>query len=108
MEQRIALFPHKLDRAMTPDLTRAEYDLIRDGIRLSAKNTMIVRLRPRQADLTRPHKIDGLAQWVFTTDIVSLEIWDKRGNFLWEYNAPWYLTPQERKLQGLFQKPALQ
>ncbi|MCI5060114.1 MAG: hypothetical protein MRY79_03475 [Alphaproteobacteria bacterium] len=102
--ERIAVMPYRLDQIMKPNLTPSEYKRIKEGIRLSAKNTMIIRLRPRESDLSHPHKIDGMEQWVFKTDIISLEIWDKRGNFLWEYNATDYTPPETNKLQGLFSK----
>ena len=100
--ERIVLMPYSMEKVMNGEITEAQYEFITDALRHSAKNTMIVRLRANEADLSRPYKIDGLYQWVFKTDIVSLEIWSKQGRLLWEYTAPWYTSPNTVKLNNIY------
>ena len=44
--ERIAVMPYRLDTIMKPEISFHEFEQIKKNIRLSAKNTMIVRLRP--------------------------------------------------------------
>ena len=102
MGERIAVMPHKLDLLLKPDLSETQYKMIEGSTSKSRENIMIVRLQPRQSDLSRPHMIDGMEQWLFITDIISMEIWTTSGSFLWEYNKPGYTSPETKKLQGLY------
>lgn len=107
LEERIVVMPHKLDMMMNSQIDKNQYDFIKKGIRNSAKNVMIVRLRTMEADTSRPYEIDGLNQWVLKAEIVSLEIWNRQGSLLWEYTAPWYVSPNTVKLNSLYNgKPA--
>jgi len=100
--ERIVVMPHKLDKLMTTSLSAAQYDLIQRALPSSAKNTMIVQLRATEGDLSRPYDIDGLQQWVLKAEIVALEVWSKQGSLLWEYTAPWYVSPRTKKLNNLY------
>lgn len=104
LDQRIVVMPHKIDQLMQADITEAQFNTIKDAIRVSSKNTMIVQLRATEGDLSKPYMIDGLPQWVLKTEIVSLEVWSQQGRLLWEYTAPWYLSPNTKHLNSLFEK----
>lgn len=100
--ERIVVMPHKLDLHMNSAITKAEYELISETVPHSAKNTMVVRLLAKEAKTKRPYEIDGMQQWLFTADVVSLEVWSKLGRLLWEYTAPWYVSPNTKKLNNLY------
>lgn len=100
--ERIVVMPHKLDILMNDAINKTQYDFINKAIKNSNKNTMIVRLQATQADTSKPYKIDGLDQWVLKAKIVSLEVWNKQGALLWEHTAPWYVSPNTKKLNSLF------
>ena len=48
------------------------------------------------------NKKDGKGQWMFLTDIASMSVWNKNGSLLWEYTAPWYVTPMRENLLDLY------
>ena len=100
--ERIVVMPHKIDKLMTTSLTESQYDLITRALPSSAKNTMIVQLRATEGDVSKPYKIDGLSQWVLKAEVVALEVWSKQGSLLWEYTAPWYVSPRTKKLNNLY------
>lgn len=104
--ERIVVVPHKLDTIMNNSIEKSQYDYIQSAIQSSPQNTMVVRLLPKKSDLSKPYRIDGLDQWAFTTDIASLEIWDQQKHLLWEYTAPWYISPNITKLNSLFKDRA--
>lgn len=99
--QRIAVMPYELDSFMSQDLSKEEHDFIQS--KLTGQNLMVVRLKCRESDLSLPHKIDGIHQWVFKTEIASMEIWNNKGLLLWEYTAPWYITPTVLELKDLYE-----
>jgi hypothetical protein len=102
MEQRIVVMPAKLDKLMNSDIDESQYNFIKEAIKSGHKQTMIVTMRANKADLDKPYDIDGLSQWALTADVVSMEIWDKNKRFIWEYSAPWYLAPEQQKLNDLY------
>lgn len=102
LDQRIVLMPYKLETIMNSEINETQYNFIQETTQASHKNTMVVRLRAKEADFSKPYEIDGLEQWVFKTKIASLEIWNKQNRLLWEYTAPWYISPNLSKLNKLF------
>ncbi len=104
LDQRIVVMPSKMDKVMKAQITESDYRRITEALRTSAKNTMIVRLRTTESDFSKPYLIDGIPQWVLKTEIVSLEVWSKQGRLLWEYSAPWYISPNTTQLNNLFEK----
>lgn len=107
MEERIVVVPHKIDVIMNSDISVNQYEMITEAVRTSAKNTLIVRLKPMEADLSRPYKIDGMDQWALTAEVVSMEVWSEQERLLWEYTVPWYVSPNTQKLNSLFkERPA--
>lgn len=100
--ERIVVMPHKLDKLMNSPITAAQYNLIKRSLASSAKNTLIVQLRVTEADLSQPYMIDGLQQWVLKAEVVVLEAWNRQGGRLWEYTAPWYVSPRTKKLNSLY------
>lgn len=104
MEERIIVMPVALDKHFNPSVSANEYRFLEENLRQSAENTLIMRLKPVRADLSQPHMIDGLPQWVMTADIDTLEVWSKQGRLLWEHTSPTYLSPTEAKIQNLYKQ----
>ena len=102
LDERIVVMPDKLDVHMNSTITKEQYDYISEAIPHSAKNTMVVRLLAKDSNTKKPYQIDGMQQWVMTADIASLEVWSRQGRLLWEYTAPWYVSPHTKKLNNLF------
>ena len=103
LDERIVVMPHKMDLLMNSPIDQTQYEFINKASKNSAQNTMIVRLRSTEADTSRPYKIDGLDQWVLKAEIVSLEVWSKKGALLWEYTVPWYISPNTIRLNRLYE-----
>lgn len=100
--ERIVVMPHKIDKFLDSALTKPQYDRLIDAGKKITDATMIVRLKATESDMSRPYDIDGLKQWVLKTEIVTLEIWNKAGQLLWEYSAPWYISPNTKALNNLY------
>lgn len=100
--ERIVVMPNKIDLAMNSTISENQYKHIKESLRYSSKNTMIVRLRATEGDLSKPYMIDGIPQWVLKADIVSLEVWSSQGTLMWEQTANWYIAPETRRLNKLF------
>lgn len=101
LDERIVVMPYKLEKLMNSPLEKSQFEYITDSLR-GKESTMIIRMKAREADFSRPYKIDGLQQWVFKTDIVTMEIWNWRKQLIWEYSVPWYVSPNTRELNTLF------
>jgi hypothetical protein len=104
LEERIIIMPNKIDVLMDSAITKAEYDFITEALPHSAKNSMIVRMKAKKGNVNQPYEIDGMQQWVLTADIASMEIWSKQGRLLWEYSAPWYISPNTLQLHNLYEE----
>lgn len=104
---RIIVMPNKIDKFMNSALSTAEFNRITKA-KGTGKATMIARLKATESDMSRPYDIDGLKQWVMKADIVTLEIWNKNSQLLWEYSAPWYISPNVRVLNNLYSEQPVQ
>lgn len=102
--ERIVIMPNKLDLLMKSEIDQQQYIFLEDALRNAVQHTMIVRLVAKEADLSKPYKIDGLQQWVMKAEVVSLEVWNEAGSLLWEYTAPWYMSPDTMRLNNLYKK----
>lgn len=100
--ERFILLPRGMRDVMNVQITPSQYQFLTDAKADNRSHTMIMSLRAYEADLSQPHEIDGLFQWVLKTDIVSLEVWNRRGRLLWEHTAPWYTSPNNIKLNKLY------
>lgn len=111
MGERFAVIPKELELHLNPVLPRTQYDYLLDVLEKGKPVTMILELRPAKADMTAPFDMDGTGggpdekdgkgQWMFLTDIASMSIWNRAGTLLWEYTAPWYVTPMRDSLLDL-------
>lgn len=111
MGERFAVVPKDLSDYMRPHLEKGQYDYLKAVLGNGKPVTFIMQLRPLTADLNAPFNLDGTGggpdakdgkgQWMFLTDIASMSVWNKAGTMLWEYTAPWYITPVRDSLLEL-------
>jgi hypothetical protein len=104
LDERFIVMPHKLDLIMKSKISESDYNSLKTNLPQSSRNTMIVKLRVTEADTNQPYMIDGLEQWVLKAEIATVEIWSPRRTLLWEYSAPWYLSPNTKVLNNLYEK----
>lgn len=111
MGERFAVVPKDLADYMMPRLEKGQYDYLKAVLENGKPVTFILQLRPLTADMNAPFDLDGTGggpdakdgkgQWMFLTDIASMSVWNKAGTMLWEYTAPWYITPVRDSLLEL-------
>ncbi len=103
LDSRFILIPYHMQKIMNDDIEKHEYDFLRKlGVTPSKEFIMTAELRADKANIDKPLMIDGLEQWALYTDIVSLSIWNEDGLLLWEYSAPWYVSPNKKKINELY------
>lgn len=102
MGQNIMVIPYKLEVLDSIEISDYTYNHIKSLIKQGEKYPFILRLRPAKSDLTAPHLIDGVDQWAFYTDITTLESWTADGRLIWEYSAPWYVSPKQQEIKDLY------
>jgi len=71
----------------------------------SIKNSELIatiRMAPIKSYINRPHKIDGLEQWVLATKIISVEFWKETGELLWEYTMPGHTSKNTINIRNLY------
>lgn len=108
LNERIILMPYHLQDMMHSEVTKEQYDYIKSKVRTKKeKMKIVIRMRPFEADFSKPYKIDGLEQWVFKTKIASIELWNKNkdgsDDLVWEYTAPWYTSPHIIEVKKLYE-----
>lgn len=100
LEQNIMVIPDHFETSRYDIATKGEYDRLK-----TFENKLlpiILRLKPNEADFTHPYKVDGIEQWAFATDIISMESWDGDGLLFWEYTKPGYVSLNQQKIKKLF------
>jgi hypothetical protein len=102
LKQNIMIVPQKLQFLKTRQISEFEYNRIKSLPVHKKGHPVTMHLKPRKADFSHPYDVDGLAQWAFTVDIASMELWDQKNELIWEYTAPWYLSPYQKKIQTLY------
>ncbi len=102
IDERIALMPYGLEEIMKSEITAQQYEFIKKNAKKFTQLTTIIRMKPFEADFSKPYKIDGIGQWVFKTKIASIEYWNSGDNLVWEYTAPWYTSPHIIDIQNLY------
>lgn len=103
MAERIILMPYQLHETMNNEISKAQFDYIKKTVRANKqKINTVIRMKPFEADFSQPYEIDGSEQWVFKTKIASIELWDNKDNLIWEYTAPWYVSPHFTEIKEIF------
>ena len=111
MGERFAVIPKDLQKLLKPTIQNQQYPYMRDVLKNGKPVTIILELRPAKADMEAPFNLDGTGggpdaedgkgQWMFLTDVAAISIWNAKGSMLWEYTAPWYITPIRDSLLDL-------
>lgn len=99
----IALVPQKLSNLFVQPLHKEEYNLLHttfDGS--SGRGILYLLLKPVKADLTQPYEMDNHEQWMFVTDVAGMNLQSSAEAPLWDYSAPWYVTPTTADVQQMF------
>lgn len=102
LDQYITVVPSNMKAYTSAALKDGEYEYIKNKINASKNPSAYIELKPSVTDHEAPHNIDGLDQWIMTADIVSYLIIDDDGSIIWEKTAPWYIAPQTRGLNNLY------
>lgn len=112
IDERFAVIPQDIEKHLKPEIAPEQYDYLKAQLANGKPVTMIIELRPLKADMEAPFDMDGTGggverkdgkgQWMFLTDIASMSIWNKKGSMLWEYTAPWYVTPMRGTILDLY------
>jgi hypothetical protein len=99
----IALVPQKLGETLIQPLSLEQFNLIHASFEgSSGQGILYLSLKPVKADMTRPYEMDNHEQWMFVTDIAGMSLQDHNGSPLWDYSAPWYVTPTTADVQQMF------
>jgi len=102
LDQYITVVPSNMKAYTSAALDDEEYEYIKNKLNKSRNPSAYIELKPSVTDHEAPHNIDGLDQWIMTADIVSYLIIDDSGSIIWEKTAPWYIAPQTRDLNNLY------
>ncbi|MEZ5903536.1 MAG: hypothetical protein R3D88_09610 [Alphaproteobacteria bacterium] len=102
LEQNIMIVPLKLKDLKTTPLNKLDFERIRGATSENIPVPFILRLRAQKADIEQPYEVDGFDQWALSTEVVSMETWNENGSLLWEYSAPWYVSPHSEKIHKLY------
>lgn len=101
-KEHFALMPFGMQSLTRTKINKLEFDNYEEVLVPNRAYHLIVRMRPKESVTVRPIEMDGEHRWVLKTDIASAEIWSHKGALLWEYTAPWYVSPELEKLQGIY------
>ena len=102
--QNFMVVPDKIQSLTHHTLHEFDYNRIRTNTTQKKAVPLILRLKPYDADIEKPYNVDGLDQWALKAEIVSMETWDRKGSLIWEYSAPWYVSPNSKKIKKLYQE----
>lgn len=113
IDERFAVIPQEIQEHLNPFIIKEQYEYLSQQLGKGKPVTLIMELRPVKADMEAPFDMDGTGgginrkdgkgQWMFLTDIASMSVWNKNGSLLWEYTAPWYVTPMRENLLNLYE-----
>lgn len=104
LNQNIMVIPNNFKTAKSHIITEGQFSHIQSLIKDNERQTLIIKLQADKSDFKHPYMVDKLPQWSFKTNIASMEAWADNGTLLWEYTAPWHLSPQQQKMQKLYKK----
>jgi len=102
MEDKFAVIPKHLQNHMKLKIPEAQYERIMRFLGENGTADMTFKLKPLEANIKSPVKLAGGHYWTLMTDIASMALWTDSGFLLWEYTAPWYISPTTQLLQDLY------
>lgn len=105
MKQNIMVIPHAFEEYTEQEISKNQYDHIKSMTKKDNRHPLTLILKAEKADFDHPYMVDETPQWAFLTQIAVIESWSKEGVLIWEYSAPWYLSPNQNKIKNLYKKP---
>jgi len=102
MDDKFAVIPKNLQNHLKLKIPEAQYERILRFLGETGKADMTFKLKPVEANIKSPVKLAGGHYWTLMTDIASMALWTDSGFLLWEYTAPWYVSPTTQLLQDLY------
>jgi len=72
---------------------------------LSQRVFIDLKLRPVSVDVTAPIMLDGIEMWLMLAEIGEMTVWSTAARdrqHLWSYNAPWYVSQNQKDLLLLY------
>jgi hypothetical protein len=104
-DYNFALIPQNFEPLLRPALAPEQFRLIfaELGEKSIGPAQLFLQLQPVKAYINEPYKIDGVDQWAIICNVASLSLKSaKTGQALWDYTAPWYISPVKEKVQDLY------
>ncbi|MEM6810873.1 MAG: hypothetical protein AAF549_00220 [Pseudomonadota bacterium] len=102
-ENNFAVLPMNLDDMLNVEISKGLYEELEGKTRGFTSYPFTILMRPKEALTDRPLEYNGVPQWILKTEIASAEIWSRRGALMWEYTAPWYISPNVETLNKLYE-----
>ncbi|NQZ14118.1 MAG: hypothetical protein HRT94_04740 [Alphaproteobacteria bacterium] len=103
--QHIAVIPTNLKDFRKTIISEEKYNSLSALLEKTDKASFnsLLELQAYEADLTQPHDLDGIYQWILKTKIAIFTIADSRNNIVWEKMESWYISPTTHTLNDLYQ-----
>lgn len=107
-DYNIAVVPTKMDARFTRDIAASQYNLIKStfGDNTKGNAIMYIQMKPSKAYMDEPINMGGLDQWALVADVVNLTLTDPNDVQMWNYSAGWYVSPQTKELNELYDAQA--
>lgn len=105
-DYKFAVIPQKIETLSLQPLQKAQFELMIAEFEEKNIGTahLYMQLSPVKAYMDQPYEIDGTEQWALVTNVAGLALKSKRTDAaLWNYTAPWYLSPVKQDLENLYQ-----
>lgn len=104
IDQNIAVIPTNLKQFKNNEISKQSFSSLNELINQHRNRifSALIELQAQKADMTQPHDLDGIDQWIFKTRIAVFSILDANGNILWERMEPWYTSPITENLNNLY------
>lgn len=110
MDYKIAVLPQKIDELLHYEIQKPQYDLIKASLddKKRGIHQMWLRLKPVKSYMNQPYDIGGIEQWILLANVAGLSLESKTGQNLWNYSAPWYISPIKNDLMDIYEEEKTQ
>lgn len=102
-EDFFALIPTDLGDLLSFQIDENAHEKLKPAARTRRNLTLAVQFYIHQADGTEPLMMEEKPHWLLDARVVSISLLDRRDTLLWQYAAPWYITPTTKDLKALHQ-----
>ncbi len=103
-KETYAVIPQNLEKYLRTALPVAQFE----NMKAVFKNKMVgdaylyFQLKPIKAETSEPFVLDNHQQWPLMTEVVGVSLMSKDSALLWNYTAPWYISPARKELMNLY------